>query len=154
VTEDRVPIIARRLTLLYLNFLRELSPVPRSSSFSDVLTALCRLFGVGAIVAIILLSAHNAERITATEKIPFALLVSVVAITVGNLLKEVAILICATAVNGIGLDFHSTHVTLDGATVDELHRPDGTWERYIRGSGTTIHEWRAADGICRRETLG
>lgn len=148
-----MPLIARKLSLLYLSYLRDLLPIPAAGTYSEILVAVCKLLGCAAIVEIIAVSIRNAEGIGTGERIPFAMLVSVVALSVGNLLKEVAVLVCANLVNWAGWDFHSTRTTLDGHSVDEVVRPDGTWDRYIRDPDATIHEWRATDGICHRETL-
>jgi len=148
-----VPIIARKLSILYRCFLLEFLPIPRAATYSEILAALCRLLGCAAIIVIIMLSVRNALTITAPQRLPFALLVSVVAVTVGNLLKEVAVLMCSNAVNWLGLDFRSTRVTLDGTSVDEVVRPNGTWDRYVRDDRVVVHEWREADGVCRQETF-
>lgn len=146
-------LIQRKLSLLYRSFLRELSPIPRAATYSEVLAALCRLLGCAAIVMIALVSIRNARDISAPEGVPFALLVSVVAITVGSLLRDVAFLICAVAVNRFGHDFRASRVALDGNCIEEVFRPDGTWDRYTRGSEQIVHEWRDWDGVCRREVL-
>jgi hypothetical protein len=148
-----VRIIAQKLSGLYRCFLREWLPVPRAATYSEILAALCRLLGCAAIVGIVVVSVRNAQDITAQQRVAFALLVSVVAITVGNLVKEVAVLMCSIAVNGLGLDFRSTRLTLDGTAIDEVVRPDGTWDRYLHDERGVVHEWREADGHCRRETL-
>ena len=71
----------------------------------------------------------------------------------GNLVKEVAVLMCSIAVNWLGLDFRSARVTLDGTSIDEVLRPDGTWDRYTQDERGVVHEWRETDGHCRRETV-
>ena len=148
-----MPIIAQKLSVLYRCLLLEWLPIPRAATYSEILAALCRLLGCAAIVAIVILSVRNAQDITAQQRVTFALLVSVVAITVGNLVKEVAVLMCSSAVNWLGLDFRSTRLTLDGTAIDEVVRPDGTWDRYLHDERGVVHEWREADGHCRRETL-
>ena len=76
-----------------------------------------------------------------------------VALPVGNLIKEVAILIGGVAVNGLGLEFRRTRVTLSSAPMTEVYRPDGTWDRYILETAETIHEWSDLEGGCHREVL-
>ena len=148
-----MPIIAQKLSVLYRCFLLEWAPIPRAATYSEILGALCRLLGCAAVVAIVDLSVRHAQDITAPQRVAFALLVSVVASTVGNLVKEVAVLMCSIAVNWLGHDFRSARVTLDGTSIDEVMRPDGTWDRYTQDERGVVHEWRETDGHCRRETV-
>jgi hypothetical protein len=135
------------------SYLLDLLPRPRSVDYSEGVIFVCRLLGCAAIVAITDVSIQHAGAISASQVFPFGLLVTTVALPVGNLIKEVAILIGGIAINWSGLEFRRTRLTLNGAQISELYRPDGTWDRYILETAETIHEWSDLDGGFHREVL-
>jgi hypothetical protein len=126
-------------------------PIPFAASYSEILVALCRLLGCATIVGIIRVSVENSKGIGVPQTMVLAILVFVVAMTVGNLVKEVAIAICGIAVNSIGCNFYRKRLTLSGDRVNEVFKPDGTWDRYIINGSETIHEWTDEEGQCHRE---
>jgi hypothetical protein len=135
------------------SYLVDLMPVPRWAGCSEIVAFACRVLGCGSILAIAVAGTRHAGVIPASQILPFGLLVMTVALPVGNLIKEVAILIGGTAINWLGFEFHRARSTLDGAQINEVYRPDGTWDRYIVETAGTIHEWADLEGGCHREIL-
>jgi hypothetical protein len=134
-------------------YLLDLLPLPRSAAHSDVVIFVCRLLGCAAIVAMSYVSIQHTGAISASQAFPFGLLLTTVALLVGNLIKEVAILIGGIAINWLGLEFRRTRLSISGAQLSEVYRPDGTWDRYILETAETIHEWSDPNGGCHREVL-
>lgn len=128
-------------------------PLPRSTAYSEVVISACRLLGCATVLATTDISIRHAGTIPTSQIIPFGLFVVAVALLVGNLIKEVAILIGSMAMNRLGLDFRRTRLTLNGAQIREVYRPDGTWDQYILETPEIIHEWSDLDGECHREVL-
>jgi hypothetical protein len=125
-------------------------PFPRRKTDSDVVIFVSRFLGCVTVVAVAA-SIRHARPISASELILFGLLVMTIALLVGNLIKEVAILIGSIAINQLGLEFRRTRLTLSGAQMNELYRPDGTWHRYILATTEIIHEWSDLEGECHQE---
>ena len=135
------------------NYLLDLLPLPRSAPHSELVVFVCRLLACATIVCVAALSIQHAEGIPVSRLFPFALLVLTVAVLVGNLVKEVGVLIGGIVLNWRGLEFRRIRLTLNGARMTEIYRPDGTWDRYIREALHSIHEWLDLQGECHREIL-
>jgi hypothetical protein len=97
--------MTRTLCLAIRSFLLDLLPIPWPATHSEVLVFFCRLLGCAAIVGIATVSIQHAGVIAALQALPFALLVMTVALAVGNLMKELAILIGGIAINWLGVPF-------------------------------------------------
>ena len=136
------------------NYLLDFLPLPPSAPYSEVVIFVCRLLGCATILGVTTVSIQHAGAIPATRVFPFVLLVLTVAVMMGNLIKEVGILIGGIVLNWRSLGFRRTRSTLSGAQMTEIYRPDGTWDRYIREPLDTIHEWLDRQGECHREILG
>jgi len=129
----------------------DLLPLPRSTACSEVVIFACRLLGCTAVAAIADVSLQHAGEISASQVFPFGLLVMTVALLVGNLIKEVSIVVGATAMTRLGLKFRRTRLTLNGAQSYEAYQADGTWDRYMLEKNEIIHEWSDCNGECHRE---
>jgi hypothetical protein len=132
-------------------YLLDLLPLPRPATYSQVVIFVCRLLGCAAIVGVATVGIQHAGAIAASEIFPFGLLVLTVAVLAGNLIKEVAILIAGILINWRGLDFRRSRLTLSGARMREVYRPDGTWERHTIETGKVIHEWSDLNGECHQQ---
>jgi hypothetical protein len=135
------------------SYLLDLMPLSPWAPYSETVIFVCRLLGCCTIVAVVVVGIQHAGAISPSQVLPFGLLVMTVALPIGNLIKEVAILIGGSAVNWLGREFRRTRVTLSGAPMTEVYRPDGTWDRYIHEASATIHEWSDLSGECYREVL-
>lgn len=134
-------------------YLSDLLPLRWPATHSDVVIFVCRLLGCTAIIGIVATSILHAGAISVSQLLPFGLLVLTVALSVGHLIKEVAILIGGIATNWLGHPFLRTRLTIKGARMNELYRPDGTWDRYTYEASVTIHEWSEPNGGCHRDVL-
>jgi hypothetical protein len=132
-------------------YILDLLPHPRWATYSETVMFIGRLGGCCTIVIIAVLGIQHAGAISAIRVLPLGLLVMKVAFPVGNLIKEVATLIGGVAINWLGLEFRRTRLTLPGAAMSEVYRPDGTWDRYILETAETVHEWSDLSGACYRE---
>jgi hypothetical protein len=133
------------------SYLLDLLPLPPSAPYSEVVIFVCRLLGCAAIVGVTAVSIQHAGAVSASRIFPLGLLMLTVAVLVGNLIKEVGILIGGLAINWRGLEFRRTRFTLSGAQMSEVYRRDGTWDRYIRESVEITHEWLDLKGECHQE---
>jgi hypothetical protein len=150
-----VNAMTKVLSSVVRGYLLDLLPLPHLQSRTDsgALLFVCRWLGCSTVIAITDLSVRHAGPISPSEVLPFGLFVMTVALLVGNLIKEVAILMGSTMMNRLGLEFRRTRVTLSGAQMNEVYRPDGTWDRCILESAEIIHEWSDPNGKCQREVL-
>jgi hypothetical protein len=119
-------VMTRTLGLAIRSYLLDLLPLPWPATHSEVAILVCRLLGCAAIAWIAAASIHHAGTITPSQVLPFGLLVLTAALAVGNLIKELAILIGGIAINWLGIPFVRTRLTLKGARMNELYRPDGS----------------------------
>jgi hypothetical protein len=135
------------------SYLWDLLPLPPSPPDSEVLIFFCRFLGSATILGVTALSIQHAGRIPASRITPFVLLVLTVAVLIGNLVKEVGILIGGIALNWRGLEFRRSRLTLSGAQMTEIYRPNGTWDRSTLETLHTIHEWSDLRGECHQEIV-
>jgi hypothetical protein len=136
------------------SYLVDLLPHAPPGTNSEVAIFASRLLGCATIYSVAILSIRHAGPVPAARVFPFALLVLAVAILIGNLVKELGILVGGIVLNWRGLEFRRSRSTLSGARMTEVYRADGTWDRYIRDSAETIHEWLDLKGECHREMCG
>ena len=142
-----IRVVSTALRSYLLDFL----PLPPSAPDSEVLIFVCRLLGCATILGVSAASIQHSGAIPPSRILPFALLMLSVAVLIGNLIKELGILIGGVILNWRGLEFHRTRLTLSGGQMREIYRPDRTWDRYILEAGESIHEWSDLEGECHRE---
>ena len=135
------------------SYLLDLLPLPPSGHYSEFVIFFCRFLGCATILGVTVASLQHTGAASASQALLFKLLVLAVGVLLGNLIKEVGILIGGIAINWRGLEFRRARFTLRGAQMSELYRPDGTWDRCIRETGEAIHEWLDPKGECHREIL-
>src|ERR1700722_15836666 len=145
--------MTRILGSTILSYFSDLLPLRWPATQSEVVIFVCRLLGCTAIIGIAAASILHAGAIPVSQEFPFGLLVLTVAMAVGYLIKEVAILIGGIAINWLGRPFLRARLTISGARMNELYRPDGTWDRYTYEASVTIHVWSELNGGCHREVL-
>jgi hypothetical protein len=148
-----VNAMARVFGTAIQSYLLDFLPLPPSEYFSEAIIFVCRLLGCATIFGVAAFSIQHTGTLPASRIFLFALLVLTVAVLIGNLIKEVGILIGGIALNWRGLEFRRTRLTLSGAQMTEVYRPDGTWDRYVRESLHTTHEWSDLQGECHRKIL-
>ncbi len=124
------------------------------STLSSRLTDLCRLLGVGTIVAIMAFETDSFVVEGLRTGWPVWALDGIVAILIGNVVKEVAIWLSARIVNALGADLYRQGVMLNGHAFAEVFRSDGTWRRHEFGDRETICEWTDRFGACSRRVTG
>jgi hypothetical protein len=143
----------RPLCTAIRSYLLDLLPLPPPASYSEAVIFVCRVLGCATILGVTAVSIQHAESIPPSRILPFALLVLSVAVLVGNLIKELGILIGGIVLNWRGLEFRRTRLTLSGGQMREIYRPNGTWDGSIRETLYTIHEWSDLQGECHQEIL-
>lgn len=132
----------------------EFLPVSVRSSLSSRLTGLCSLLGLGTIVLIVTFETRGSVAVRSPILWVQWLLGGLVAILIGNLVKECAVWLSARIVNALGSDFYRKGVMLNGSAFSEVFRSDGTWRRFEFGPRETICEWTDSFGACYRSVTG
>jgi hypothetical protein len=127
----------------------EFLPTGRNTMSSRV-TDLCRLLGVATITLIMVFETRGLAADALGTRWPVWLLDSILAILIGNLVKETTLWLGARLVNAFGADFYRKGVMLDGKAFTEILHPDGTWRRCEFGDSETTCEWTDRFGACYR----
>jgi hypothetical protein len=128
----------------------EFLPLSVRSSLSSRLTDLGRLLGFVTIVSVILLGTRGFAHAPLSEVWYAWVFGVIVAILLGNLVKECAVWVSARIANAFGVDFYRRGVTVDGTSFREVLRSDGTWRRCEFGDLQTTCEWTDRFGACYR----
>jgi len=135
-------------------FAREFLWITFRPNASSILMSLCRILGLAAMLAILrllLIAGLAPTLLGAACELAFAALV---ALFIGNVVKELAVELCARAMATWQRDFSRTGLTLDGKTVRETLRPDGTWIRCVTSEEGTVCEWTDRFGGCYQVVTG
>jgi len=135
-------------------FAREFLWIRFRPDASSILMSLCRMLGLAAILAILrllLIAGLAPTLLGAACELAFAALV---ALFVGNVVKELAVEVCARAMATWQRDFSRTGLTLDGKIVRETLRADGTWIRCVTSEEGTVCEWTDRFGGCYQVVTG
>jgi hypothetical protein len=74
----------------------------------------------------------------------------VLAILIGNVVKECAIWVSARIANSFGVNFYRQGVMLNGKSFTEVIRSDGTWRRCEFSERETVCEWTDRFGAISR----
>jgi hypothetical protein len=133
-------------------FAREFLWIAIRPNASAILMSICRLLGVAAIVAVLLLLPFSGLAPAFLGAACELVFVGLVAIFVGNLVKEMAVELSARAMAMWGRDFTRVGATLDGKIVRETLRCDGTWIRCVTSEEGTVCEWTDRHGGCYQVT--
>jgi len=131
-------------------FVAEFVPLARGNTVSARITDLCRLLGLGSIVGIMAFETRGLALLDVQRFWPVWLLDGVLAILIGNIVREVAIWLGVRIVNAFGAGFYRRGMMLDGTPFTEVFHPDGTWRRCEYPDGETICEWTDRFGACHR----
>ena len=132
----------------------EFLPLSVRNTLSSRLTDLGRLLGFVTIVSVILFGTRGFAHAPLSEVWYAWVFGSIVAILLGNLVKECAIWVSARIANAFGVDFYRRGVMLDGTSFREVLRSDGTWRRCEFRDRETVCEWTDAFGACSRSVSG
>lgn len=123
---------------------------PRRISLSSVLGLACHLSG-GAVtlllVRFLLSPGLEASLPVAVLQIT---LVWILALLIGNVVKEWVFALTESAVTALGHPFVRMAATLRGRRSTEIGFPGGTWIRYEAWRGGAAWEWTEPDGSCTR----
>jgi hypothetical protein len=111
---------------------------------------LCRLLGFGTIFVLMAWATSGLTDRQHESAWPVWILDGIVALLIGNVVKEFAFYLCARVVNSFGRNFYRKGVMLDGKTFNEVFRSDGTWRRCEFGMRETVCEWTDAFGACHK----
>lgn len=119
-------------------------------SLSSVLGSVCRLSGCAA--TLLILRVTLVRRLDAS--LPLAVLQLVltmlVALLIGNIIKEWAFALTEGLVTAFGRPFVRKARAITGRMSTEIGFPDGTWIRHETWSGGAALEWTERDGSCSR----
>jgi type IV secretory pathway VirB2 component (pilin) len=132
----------------------EFLPVSVRNTVSSRLTDLCRLLGFGTLILIL---AFETGGFASSGGSPPAwgqwLLDAIVAVLIGNLVKELALVLCVRIVNAMGRNFYRKGIRLNGTPFRETFHPDGSWRRCEYRAEETVCEWTDAFGACNRSIV-
>jgi hypothetical protein len=132
----------------------EFLPVSVRNTLSARLVDMCRLLGFAAIVSLTIFETGAFTFRDLHAEWPVLILDGVLAILVGNIVKECAIWVCVRVVNAYGRDFFRRGVMLNGKRFSEVFRSDGTWRRCEFGDRETVCEWTDRFGAISRSVTG
>jgi hypothetical protein len=121
-----------------------LSPRQRASN------SLCRLMGGATVLVVMWISMRGPSCpsiVWSTAMSVFALLL---AVALGNIVKEVASALCGHIANWCGFDFRRTAITLGGTVFREVRRANGTWRRVELRADGAVGEWTDHNGQCHQ----
>ena len=132
-------------------FFHEFFVLSPSFDLTGVLTLLCRVLGGATIAGVLYIEWHGAffER-DHIVSLSYAGLYLLLAVMIGNVVKELCFGFCEQLVNWWGRAFMRHGVLLDGTAYREIRRPDGTWMRCESAAERTVWEWTDRHGACHR----
>jgi len=132
-------------------FFREFVVIVPSLDLDSVLTSLCRIAGSATIAVVLYIELHGAAfGRDIVSWLSYGGLSVVLAVLIGNVVKEFCFGFCDQFANWRGREFQRDGVLLNGTPYREIQRPDGTWIRYESGAHRTVREWRDKYGVCHR----
>jgi len=126
----------------------------RRRDMSSQLSVACRVVGCATIGGVLWLTLSGGVGEGAADPLIQCVGSVLLAIALGNLVRELASACCAQVMNWMGRDFTRRGVTLDGKTYVETQHPDGTWIHCISGPEGTVCEWTDRCGACNKITTG
>jgi hypothetical protein len=118
-------------------------------TLSLVLGAVCRLSGCAATLSLMYLMLRHLPESSAAAALQVALAL-VVAVFLGNVIKECAFALCETVVTALGRPFARKTVTVRGHLVSEVWLPGGSWIRSETWRGGAACTWTDSDGSYTR----
>jgi hypothetical protein len=140
-----------RTTMLW--FVSEFLPLTESSNF-PTLAAGSRFLGSATIIGAMSASLRGRTPPSFAWSVLLAILVVALAVTLGNIVKEICFAFCAHLVNWLGHDFRRAGITPRGIPFRELRRSNGTWRRLERRGRETVCEWTDSEGKCHVRRRG
>jgi len=132
--------------LLWLSY--EFLPLSLSSRHSATLIKVCRICGCATIASVVRICLTGPRPPSHSSAIALFGFVFLLAIAVGNIVKEMSFAFCGHFMNWAGFNFRRMGLTPCGAVFRELWRPDGTWRRLELRAGTITCEWTTPYGEC------
>ena len=135
-------------------FAYEFVPMSVRNTLSSRVIDLCRLLAFVTIVSLMIFETRAFALSEWRTGWPVWVLDGILAILIGNIVKECAIWMSARLANAFGVNFHRRGVMLNGRRFSEVFRSDGTWRRCEFGDRETICEWTDRFGACSRSVSG
>lgn len=134
-------------------FVYEFLPRPLSWSGMMALVALCRISGCATIVLVLYTCLQGPAPPTPSAMFGLILFACLLALAVGNIIKESAFAFVGHHFNLLGRNFCRKGVTIGGAFYREVWRPDGTWRRVELRHSEFSCEWTNREGECHKRVL-
>jgi hypothetical protein len=119
-------------------------------SLSSVLGSLCRLSGYAVTVLVLRVTLGGGLESSLLPALLQVVLAALVALLIGNVVKEWAFALTEGLVTAFGRPFVRKAVAIGGRTSTEIGFPDGTWIRHETWKGGAALEWTERDGSCTR----
>jgi hypothetical protein len=116
----------------------------------SVLGAVCRLSGFAATLLLVRLVLGRGLESPLPLAVVQVALAWIVALLIGNIVKEWAFALSEGVVTALGRPFVRKTVTISGRVLLEIGFPGGTWIRHERWRGGAAWEWSERDGSCTR----
>ena len=128
--------------LLWLSY--EFLPLSSSSTIIQV----CRISGCATVATVMRICLTGPPPPSHSSGIALLGFVSLLAIAIGNIVKEMSFAFCGHLMNWAGFNFRRTGLTPLGVVFRELWRPDGTWRRLELRGRRVVCEWTTLHGEC------
>ncbi len=135
-------------------FANEYLPISVRNTMSSRVLDLCRLIAFLTIVALMMFETRAAAFHELRIDWFVFVLDGILAILVGNIVKECAIWVSARIANSLSVNFYRRGVMLNGKRFSEVFRSDGTWRRCEFGDRETVCEWTDRFGAISRSVTG
>ena len=110
----------------------EFLPLSMSTYGPPAITKLCHFSGGVTLLGVMLIGLSGPAPRSPYCSVLLIIALFLVAVALGNIVKEIAFALCAQLSNWAGFNFRRTGRTLGGTPFRDLRRSDGTWRHLER----------------------
>ena len=131
----------------------EFLPLSMSTYGPPAITKLCRFSGCVTLLGVMRIGLSGPAPPSPYHSALLIIALFLLAVALGNIVKEIAFALCAQLSNWAGFNFRRTGRTLGGTPFRDLRRSDGTWRHLERRERKIVVEWTTRDGACRKRVF-
>jgi hypothetical protein len=131
----------------------EFLPLLMSRYGPPAITTLCRFSGCVTLLGVMRIGLSGPAPPSPYYFVLLIIALFLLAVALGNIVKEIAFALCAQLSNWAGFNFRRTGRTLGGTPFRDLRRSDGTWRHLERREREIVVEWTTRDGACRKRVF-
>ena len=131
----------------------EFLPLSMSTYGPPAITKLCRFSGCVTLLGVMRIGLSGPAPRSPYHSVLLIIALFLLAVALGNIVKEIAFALCAQLSNWAGFNFRRAGRTLGGTPFRDLQRSDGTWRHLERREREIVVEWTTRDGACRKRVF-